>query len=427
MIDVLLTTIIQKHKEQIMKIFIKSLIRKDGNPNVAKLKTTEIKNDIRYINFLRDTNHLNGTLKQKMYWLLSDKPHLKCEYCSTQHFNLTKRFCSKQCSALYTSSDRMKKRTENYLVVEKETVVVDISDEDFYALIDAAPTRSLKNYLIKHNIYRNVMEYKIDNDDNLKEIIFRLQKRLKNRLICLECNTPIVNNSFKNQVCSKKCSIVSKRRIEKVKNTKLKQYGDENYNNPDKMINSKLNNIDNKGLNSFDRQLMKMKKTKKERYDNEHYNNSKLSHQNKIKNIDLNGLNSYDRAVIKRQKTCLRKYGVSSFSQSPIFTPNYQFKDYKLPSGKIIKIQGYENKLLDDLLKVYDENEIITSRTYMPEFWYIGEDNKKHRYFPDMYIPSTNTIYEVKSTYTIKCQVLKNRQKFKSVLREGYNLIIKVY
>jgi len=106
----------------------------------------------------------------------------------------------------------------------------------------------------------------------------------------------------------------------------------------------------------------------------------------------------------------------------------YKSKDYKLPSGKVIKLQGYENKMMDDLLVEYDESEILTDRKDMPKLFYT-QDNKTHKYYPDFYIPSTDTIIEVKSEWTDK----KNKEcgkhflKMDSVINSGYNFIIKVY
>ena len=42
----------------------------------------------------------------------------------------------------------------------------------------------------------------------------------------------------------------------------------------------------------------------------------------------------------------------------------------------------------------------------MPAIWY-EMDNIKHRYYPDIFIPCENRIIEVKSTYTLKCELKK--------------------
>lgn len=85
-----------------------------------------------------------------------------------------------------------------------------------------------------------------------------------------------------------------------------------------------------------------------------------------------------------------------------------------MPSGKLIKIQGYEHFALDILLKTKSENDIETYVRNMPKIWYIGEDGKKHRYYPDIFIKSENKFIEVKSTYTFEQEKNKNLLKQKA-------------
>lgn len=89
---------------------------------------------------------------------------------------------------------------------------------------------------------------------------------------------------------------------------------------------------------------------------------------------------------------------------------SFQFKDYILPSKKTIRIQGYENIALDELLLTIKEDDIILSKRNMPKIKYILK-NKKHRYYPDIYIPSQNKIIEIKSHYTYKSNLIKNNIK----------------
>ena len=131
---------------------------------------------------------------------------------------------------------------------------------------------------------------------------------------------------------------------------------------------------------------------------------------------------------IKEGKTCLEKYGKEYYSQTPEFKQkiiktslhnwgtefpnqnadvmaknskkNYFRKDYIFPSGKCIKIQGYENYAINELLKTFEETNIITGAKNVPEIWYTDNDNKKHRHYVDIFIPTENLCVEVKSTWT---------------------------
>jgi hypothetical protein len=82
------------------------------------------------------------------------------------------------------------------------------------------------------------------------------------------------------------------------------------------------------------------------------------------------------------------------------FKNSFSKKEYKLPSGITLHIQGYENFAFDALVRVYDEGHLINSRDQMPEIWYSMDDGKYRCYYPDIYIPTENTIIEVKSPYT---------------------------
>ena len=77
----------------------------------------------------------------------------------------------------------------------------------------------------------------------------------------------------------------------------------------------------------------------------------------------------------------------------------FKFKKYTYPDGKIAYVQGYEPFALDDLIKL-GITDILTCRSEVPSIWYLGKDEKRHRYFVDIYIPSLNKMIEVKSFYT---------------------------
>jgi len=144
------------------------------------------------------------------------------------------------------------------------------------------------------------------------------------------------------------------------------------------------------------------KRTKLERYGDENYNNPE-----------------------KRRVTCNERYGVDNYTYLGKCCA-YKKKEYALPSGNIILVQGYEHFLLDVLVQIYDESDIVTEWKHLPIFVYEFEW-KEHRYFPDVYIKSTNTIYEVKSEYTLFSNVEVNHKKFNSVKHLGYNFKLVVY
>lgn len=142
--------------------------------------------------------------------------------------------------------------------------------------------------------------------------------------------------------------------------------------------------------------------------------------------INYDVTNPSQSKVIKKRKeqTSLNNYGVKHPMQNSLIyekhkQKSYQYKNYKLPSGKIIKIQGYESFALDLLLKKYNEKDIIIDVSKMPKITYTV-DNKEHRYYPDIYIKSVSKFIEVKSKYTYNVTKKINLIKKEAVLNNGY-------
>ena len=138
----------------------------------------------------------------------------------------------------------------------------------------------------------------------------------------------------------------------------------------------------------------------------------------------------------KAANTSIKKYGYKSHMQNSLFFDNfkkskYKKKDYTLPSGKIIKVQGYENLGLDLLLESYTEKNIINNQVemskYIGEIFYIGLDNKQHRYYPDIYIISENKIIEVKSKYTYNADKETNLLKMKACLNKRFKFEFMIF
>ena len=107
-------------------------------------------------------------------------------------------------------------------------------------------------------------------------------------------------------------------------------------------------------------------------------------------------------------------------------TTAYKYKKYIMPSGKIINYQGYENLALDELIKIYKEDDIENERHKVPTIVYI-KNNKQYNYYPDIYIKSKNLIVEVKSDWTYKKQLIENILKALFVRKSGFNYEIWIY
>lgn len=132
----------------------------------------------------------------------------------------------------------------------------------------------------------------------------------------------------------------------------------------------------------------------------------------------------------KTELTNLNKYGCHP-SQTPeimdkIIKSSKSYKKYKMPSGNIRNIQGYEHFALDILLKEYNEEQIKTERNDMPDIKYKYNDKSK-RYFPDIYIPDSNLIIEVKSEWIYKKQIDLNKTKETYTKECGYKYEVWIF
>ena len=159
----------------------------------------------------------------------------------------------------------------------------------------------------------------------------------------------------------------------------------------------------------------KIKETNLEKYGvNYGFQNENVKDKIKSTNLEKYGVEyNLQREKIKEQirETNIIKYGVEYSMQRPEIMEkqiknSYYLKEYTLPSGKIIKIQGYEHFALDELTQKENisEEDIVTGTINVPTIWYNDSNNKKRRHFVDIFIPSKNKCIEVKSTWTFTKQ-----------------------
>jgi hypothetical protein len=161
--------------------------------------------------------------------------------------------------------------------------------------------------------------------------------------------------------------------------------------------------------------------------------------RNKIKETTLKkyGVEYYSQTTDCKNKIkekCLIKFGYEHHLQNPeimekAMTSSYKSKNYIFPSGRIDKIQGFENYGLDFLLKNenLNENEIKIGCINVPTIWYNDNTGKKRRHYVDIFIPLQNRCIEIKSAWT----VLKNKDtiylKQNAAKELGYKYEIWVY
>jgi len=109
----------------------------------------------------------------------------------------------------------------------------------------------------------------------------------------------------------------------------------------------------------------------------------------------------------------------------------YRRKEYKFPNDRIERVQGYEPQCLDELIKIYDEDDIIVRSKYVPKIKYmrLNDEGKevKATYHPDIYIKSHSKLIEVKSTFTYEKDIENNLRKFSTAYKSGYDFEVRIY
>lgn len=292
--------------------------------------------------------------------------------------------------------------------------------------------------------------------------------------LCKECNLKLVNFNNRDkewkylEFCSTKCSSKNKDVIKKYKETNKKKYGFDNISKTEYFRESMIkHNQETYGVDWYItsddfREKSKISCLKKYGFDNytktEEFK-SKMStiflkkygvdwyaksqefkDKFKEKSLEIYGVEHpmlNEKVKSKVSKTIFERYGekwyiltkefkeycfVSNFNKygNPIFS--YKLKEYKLPSGKVVKVQGYENFALDILLKKYNEDEIsITYADIKEEIGTINYllESQSKIYLPDIYIKTDNKIIEVKSKYTYLIEESKNIVKKETCISMG--------
>lgn len=106
----------------------------------------------------------------------------------------------------------------------------------------------------------------------------------------------------------------------------------------------------------------------------------------------------------------------------------YSFKKYKMPSGRTVSVQGYEDVALDELLKKYKESDIVTQSDGISKYTGTIEYdlNGTHVYKPDIYIKSKNMIVEVKSDWTYKISKEQTHAKARACKDMGFTFYLMI-
>ena len=323
---------------------------------------------------------------------------------------------------------------------------------------------------ISNKTFRQIMKLGCFCKKHTKEIMEQKRKETNKERYGVE--NPSQSEEIKNkkkETCLKnhgvEWSLQSKNIREKGKKKTIEKYGVENaMQNQDIKNKTKENNLKNLGV-EYPQQSKEVKEKTKQSYISnwgvEHISQSQEIKNKKVetslKNWGVEHTMQSKEVKEKTKNTNIERYGVEYTFQSEAIKEKIKntnierhgvpypqqnaeisektsksslnYKNYVFPSGRIERIQGYENFMLDDLLYIENiqEDNIIVKRSEVPECWYEDTTGKKCRYYVDCFIKSQNRCIEVKSTWTAKkiddCVFLKQN----ALKNAGYKCEIWIY
>jgi len=248
------------------------------------------------------------------------------------------------------------------------------------------------------------------------------------------CKPCVIKNKASKikETCMERYNVSNPSMVEEVKQKKIETYMENFGDHPKRIkeVNDKFKETcmkkygcENPGMNEEIKK--KIKQAFDERY-NGHpmFNTAVKEKMRETCNMIYGGHPATCDAV--KQKTAntnLLRYNGHP-SQTPegldkIIRSSKSYRKYKMPSGTIRNVQGYEPFALDVLLKEYTEEQIKSERHEVPRIQYTHNDKPRY-YFPDIYIPHRNLIIEVKSTWTYQLDVVVNKAKEEATKQQGY-------
>jgi hypothetical protein len=153
--------------------------------------------------------------------------------------------------------------------------------------ITVSGSMSREKYLSQHypDLYKKMMEFKLKINDSeketFKELIYRYYKKDTENKKCSCGNDPKFISIEKgySKYCSTKCSNINS--VEKVKESKLINHGDPNYNNKEKFTRS----MSKKSKEEMQEILEKRRSTKLKKYGDPNYTNVKKIQESKRESI----------------------------------------------------------------------------------------------------------------------------------------------
>ena len=147
---------------------------------------------------------------------------------------------------------------------------------------------------------------------------------------------------------------------------------------------------------------------------------SSINNKKKIKRFcDLNCKSSSKNIREMISNSVAKSYELDQDLYTKKIKSGRKWREFTMPSGKIVLVQGYELFGLNELLETIKEEDILVHREVPRVKYKYGGIERIH--FADFYIKSTNTLIDVKSNFTFSIEIEKNNAKKLFAEEQGYN------
>lgn len=254
----------------------------------------------------------------------------------------------------------------------------------------------LKNSLNKYPNISNYLLHRYDDSFTIYETLIRMTYNI-NELPKCGCGNSLHIIGIKNKIlvfqkfCSKECASIFS--VDKIKETKIKRYGNSGYSNIDKR---KKTNIERYGVTCAMNTQEQIKKNK-ERY--------KEIQDKRIETLKLKyGEHYIDDTIKKREITMLNKYNVKSvFQLNETKQKRYDVqKSYSEEKKKQIQEKRYETMKMNKTFNTSkpEEEMYLYIKERFPSVIRQYKDKNRYPFCCDFYIPELDCFIELNCSWT---------------------------
>ena len=253
--------------------------------------------------------------------------------------------------------------------------------------------------------------------DNIREKLYLFYNGLETPKTCCVCGEKSIFFGLSkgySDYCSQECSNRSKKRIENIKKTKSERYGEENFNNPDKLKQTCLKKFGTESFTKTKEFKEKSKQTKSERYGDENWCNPNKIKQTKLERYGEENFVNND----KTKQTCLEKYNCTSYTQTQEFKDKskrtclekYGVDAYQKTNEFSEIIRAKLDIIQQKIYQTKKQNKTFNSSSIEKQFEaYLKENNinyktqYKSELYPfncDFYFPDSDLYLEINAHWT---------------------------